>query len=74
MSLATRATEGPARLAAAARAAIDFLTGPRAGKLSLCPAPGCIQFLRRDSTRREWCGTACGNRVRAARNYERRTG
>jgi predicted RNA-binding Zn ribbon-like protein len=36
-----------------------------------CGAPDCVQFFTRDHPRREWCSTTCGNRVRAARHYQR---
>lgn len=39
--------------------------------LRACCAPGCVLYFVRDHPRREWCGVACGNRVRAARHYAR---
>lgn len=39
--------------------------------LRACYAPGCVLYFVADHPRREWCGVACGNRVRAARHYRR---
>jgi predicted RNA-binding Zn ribbon-like protein len=61
-----------ATLAAVATEAIDLLTGPDAQLLRACHAPGCVIYFVKDHSRREWCSTACGNRVRAARHYSRR--
>jgi predicted RNA-binding Zn ribbon-like protein len=61
-----------ATLAAVATEAIDLLTGPDAQLLRACYAPGCVIYFVKDHPRREWCSTACGNRVRAARHYARR--
>ena len=36
-----------------------------------CTAPGCVLFYARVRDRREWCSTACGNRARVARHYDR---
>jgi predicted RNA-binding Zn ribbon-like protein len=36
-------------------------------------APGCALFFLKDHPRRERCNPACGNRVRAARAYRKRT-
>ena len=79
---ARAATSSPARsttaraalaivVAAFARDAIDLLTGPTAGDLRACGAPGCILLFVKDHPRREWCSNACGNRARQARHYER---
>jgi len=59
-------------LAALAASAADLLTGPDAECLTRCDAPPCIRFLLRRG-RRHWCSTRCGDRVRAARAYARRT-
>jgi predicted RNA-binding Zn ribbon-like protein len=48
---------------------IDLLTGERAATLLACPA--CIRFLLKDHSRRRWCSTSCGERVRAGRYYHR---
>lgn len=66
--------QAPAALASVATEAIDLLTGPRAGLLRACYAPGCVLYFVKDHPRREWCSTACGNRARAARHYARHTG
>jgi predicted RNA-binding Zn ribbon-like protein len=60
-----------AALASVARDAIDILTGDRAGMLRACHAPGCVLYFSKAHPRREWCSIACGNRVRAARHYQR---
>ena len=52
-----------------ARATIELLTGPDAARLQICRAPSCGMFYV--GTRR-WCCSACGNRARAARHYEKR--
>jgi predicted RNA-binding Zn ribbon-like protein len=59
----------PAALAAVATESIDLLTGADAPLLRACYAPGCVLYFVKDHSRREWCSTACGNRVRAARHY-----
>jgi predicted RNA-binding Zn ribbon-like protein len=51
--------------------AIDLLTGPAAINLRACHAPHCVLYFVKSHPRREWCSEACGNRVRAARHYER---
>lgn len=62
-------------LAAIASQAIELLTGDRRPLLRACLAPGCVLYYVRDHPRRGWCSTACGNRARAARHYQRhRTG
>jgi predicted RNA-binding Zn ribbon-like protein len=60
-----------ARLADVATAAIRLFTGPDAETLSACLAPGCVRYFTKSHPRREWCSEGCGNRVRAARHYER---
>jgi predicted RNA-binding Zn ribbon-like protein len=49
--------------------AIELLTGERAATLLACPA--CVRFLLKDHSRRRWCSAKCGERVRAARYYDR---
>lgn len=62
-------------LAAIARESLDVLTGPTAARLRACYAPGCVLYFVKAHPRREWCSDGCGNRVRAARHYQRtRTG
>jgi predicted RNA-binding Zn ribbon-like protein len=64
------AAEGPAvLLGVLARAAIELLTGPEAEGLRICRAPSCGMLY---TGARRWCCSACGNRARAARHYERR--
>ncbi|MGK4582622.1 CGNR zinc finger domain-containing protein [Kitasatospora sp. HPMI-4] len=54
-----------------AAAAVALFTGPSAGQVRACPAPDCIQYFVKSRTRREWCTSACGNRVRVARHSRR---
>jgi predicted RNA-binding Zn ribbon-like protein len=61
-------TTGLARVAAAA---IGLFTGADAARLRACTAPNCVQYFVKTHPRRQWCTVACGNRVRAARHYER---
>lgn len=58
-------------LAGLGRDALELLTGPTAVNLRACNAPGCVLYFVRSHPRREWCSEACGNRVRAARHYQR---
>jgi predicted RNA-binding Zn ribbon-like protein len=60
-----------AALAELAGAAAERCAGPQRGDIRVCGAPGCVLYFLRDHPRRTWCSTACGNRVRAARHYER---
>jgi predicted RNA-binding Zn ribbon-like protein len=69
----TAAAPVAAALAALAEEAVELLTGPDAAGLRACAAPGCMLFYRKDHPRRAWCSPSCGNRVRAARHYARRT-
>jgi predicted RNA-binding Zn ribbon-like protein len=55
-----------------AASAIALVSGPHAGDLLTCGAPGCVLMFLRDRPRREWCCAACGNRARQARHYARR--
>ncbi|MEV4949917.1 ABATE domain-containing protein [Streptomyces sp. NPDC053755] len=52
--------------------AADLLTGTDSERLAACDSAPCNRFLLR-SGRRQWCSTRCGDRVRAARAYARRT-
>jgi predicted RNA-binding Zn ribbon-like protein len=63
----------PARraLSSIAHHSIEMLTGEDRVKLRACYAPGCVLYFVKDHPRREWCSKACGNRVRAARHYQR---
>ncbi|WP_069811937.1 CGNR zinc finger domain-containing protein [Streptomyces sp. TP-A0874] len=61
-------------VAALARAAIDFLTGPQRGRLRSCTAPRCVRYFVKSHGRQEWCKPSCGNRARAARHYRRQRG
>ncbi|WP_082690229.1 ABATE domain-containing protein [Mycobacterium sp. M26] len=58
-------------LASIAREAVELVTGPAAGRLRACYAPGCVLYFVKAHPRREWCSDGCGNRVRAARHYQR---
>ncbi|PRX47827.1 putative RNA-binding Zn ribbon-like protein [Prauserella shujinwangii] len=68
----TGCSGGPAEraLSGIAREAVDLLTDPER-RLRACYAPGCVLYFVKDHPRREWCSTACGNRARVARHYER---
>ncbi|MFD6100592.1 ABATE domain-containing protein [Nocardiopsis flavescens] len=61
----------PDAVAALARAAIVFLDGPERDRLRACTAPSCARYFVQAHGRQQWCGTACGNRARAARHYRR---
>lgn len=67
----SNASPTSAALATIANDAIDLFTGPKASRLRACQAPGCVLYYFKSHARREWCSEACGNRVRAARHYER---
>jgi predicted RNA-binding Zn ribbon-like protein len=58
-------------LAQIADQAAGLLGGDAAARLRACYAPGCVLFFVKTHPRREWCSVACGNRVRAARHYQR---
>jgi len=58
-------------VAALARAAIDFLSGPQCAELRSCTAPRCVRYFVKSHGRQEWCKPSCGNRARAARHYSR---
>jgi predicted RNA-binding Zn ribbon-like protein len=58
-------------LSSLAQQAIELLAGPDRARLRACNAPTCVQYFIQDHPRREWCSPACGNRVRAARHYQR---
>jgi len=58
-------------LAQIAEEAAELLGGEEAGRLRACYAPGCVLYFVTSHPRRAWCSVACGNRVRAARHYQR---
>ncbi len=58
-------------VAALARAAIDFLSGPQCTQLRSCTAPRCVRYFVKSHGRQEWCKPSCGNRARVARHYRR---
>jgi predicted RNA-binding Zn ribbon-like protein len=58
-------------LARVAEQAVALLGGQDAARLRACYAPGCVLYFVKSHPRREWCSIACGNRVRAARHYQR---
>jgi predicted RNA-binding Zn ribbon-like protein len=60
-----------AGLAQVARQAVELLGGEDAVRLRACYAPGCVLYFVKTHPRREWCSVACGNRVRAARHYQK---
>ncbi|QUQ65725.1 Putative stress-induced transcription regulator [Kutzneria sp. CA-103260] len=59
-------------LAVLAADAADLLTTADAERLTACGSPPCNRYLLRHG-RRQWCSTRCGDRVRAARAYARRS-
>ncbi|MFF9197716.1 CGNR zinc finger domain-containing protein [Streptomyces sp. NPDC014779] len=60
------------RVAALARAVVDFLSGPDRTRLRACGAPRCVRYFLKSHGRQEWCKPSCGNRARVARHYDRR--
>lgn len=52
--------------------AVALLAGEDASLLDTCQAPSCDRFFVRTHARRRWCSTRCGDRVRAARAYEKK--
>ena len=54
--------------------AIGLVTAAEHANLRACSAPGCVRLLLKDHSRRHWCSTGCGDRVRASRYYHRRKG
>ncbi|MFJ9106676.1 CGNR zinc finger domain-containing protein [Streptomyces sp. NPDC102283] len=58
-------------VAALARDAVDFLSGPQRERLRACHAPRCVRYFIRSHGRQEWCKPSCGNRARVARHYGR---
>ncbi|WP_210440887.1 CGNR zinc finger domain-containing protein [Nocardioides xinjiangensis] len=51
----------------------DLLAGPDGRLVARCGAPSCERLLLRTHARRTWCSVRCGDRVRAARSYARRS-
>jgi predicted RNA-binding Zn ribbon-like protein len=54
-----------------ARSAIALVAGDAPGTLRECRAHGCARLFLATNSRRMWCSTACGNRVRVARHAAR---
>lgn len=52
---------------------VKLATGENAELLTQCAAPSCERFLLRTHARRQWCSTRCGDRVRAARAYAKKS-
>jgi predicted RNA-binding Zn ribbon-like protein len=67
----TGASPATAITALLAEDGIDVCAGPPGDELRACLAPGCVLYFVRQHPRREWCSSACGNRARAARHYQR---
>lgn len=61
-------------LSALAAGAVALITGPDAGEIRACRAPGCVLLFLRRHPRRAWCSDSCGNRARQARHYARTRG
>ncbi|MQA08679.1 MAG: hypothetical protein GEU98_09040 [Pseudonocardiaceae bacterium] len=64
----------PALLSSIARAAIELLAGPHRELIRQCAEPECTRLFLDHSRAgaRRWCGTACGNKVKAAAYRERK--
>ena len=71
MWLSTDAGSGGHALGILARAVIDLVTGPQRDLLRICQAPGCSEVYLATNSRRVWCSSTCGNRVRVARHAAR---
>ena len=69
--LTTNATPEQHVHALLARSAIELLAGDDLDLLTVCAAPGCGRLFLATNSRRLWCSTACGNRVRVARHASR---
>jgi predicted RNA-binding Zn ribbon-like protein len=71
LATAGHATQARRALSSIAQQSIELLTSQDRVKLRACNAPGCVLYFVKNHPRREWCSTACGNRARAARHYQR---
>jgi predicted RNA-binding Zn ribbon-like protein len=58
-------------LADVAQDAIALIGGEESSLLRACYAPNCPYYFVASNPGREWCSIACGNRVRAARHYDK---
>jgi predicted RNA-binding Zn ribbon-like protein len=54
-----------------AREGTQLIVGRADQLLRRCPAPSCGLYFTANHARRQWCSTACADRVRAARYYRR---
>jgi predicted RNA-binding Zn ribbon-like protein len=73
LRLAPAGQASPAQraLSSIAGEAMTLMAGENQVGLRACHAPGCVLYFVNSHPRREWCSTACGNRARAARHYQR---
>jgi predicted RNA-binding Zn ribbon-like protein len=73
LRLAPAGQASPAQraLSAIAGEAMTLMAAEDQVGLRACDAPGCVLYFVNRHPRREWCSTACGNRARAARHYQR---
>jgi predicted RNA-binding Zn ribbon-like protein len=64
---------GSPALAAIATEVIELMADPkRLSTLKRCANPNCSMLFLAEHKRRQWCvGSACGNRTRVARHYQR---
>ena len=69
--LATSAPPQQHVLALLARSAMALVADQAGSPLRECEAPRCGRIFIADNSRRRWCSTACGNRVRVARHASR---
>lgn len=72
--LSAEADPGVRVVAALARDAVDFLSGPQREHLRACRAPRCVRYFVKSHGSQAWCKPSCGNRARVARHYERTRG
>jgi predicted RNA-binding Zn ribbon-like protein len=68
---ASQASPAQRALSSIAGEAMTLMAAEDQVGLRACEAPGCVLYFVTSHPRREWCSTACGNRARAARHYQR---
>jgi predicted RNA-binding Zn ribbon-like protein len=71
LQICSRAPMVTVALSEIAQEAVTFFASSRRRDIRQCGAPACVLLFVKDHPRRAWCSIACGNRVRAARHYER---
>lgn len=68
---ARKSTQVQQTLSSIGHSAVEFFCGESMTSLRACYAPSCLMYFVKDQRRRQWCSTACGNRARVARHYQR---